>query len=642
QAAPDIDADGITVIDIFVGYSEKSLPYVQDKDAYALMQIATVNNALKNSRIDNVRVRLVGTGVTNQHMGMASEQLPRLKDWFAADIAKYSPDVVAAFMIPDARFQNEATGWGYVNGYYNVNDVRSPNAFRHELGHNIGGVHCNDGAGYNFGYNNGMSRTHQCGNDINYYSTPNVTDKYGLAIGDANTANMAKIWRDNAARHSSHRPAVVPFEDEARALLSHKTGINVSRGQWSYVNVQIPEGTSRIVVILNDGEQSLRGATRLYIQQGPNPTASSFHTASRATAPFNVNNHALAVNNATAGNWVVGINGIKDSAKDLQVKVYGYDSSGNIIDADNNNQGNSNQGNTNQESGSNMPLAAISSPANDSQLNGTTVTFEHSEESSMWLYVGSREGASDLYNQQISGSSTRISDLPEDGSPVYVTLWTLIEGDWQPQNYRYTSVNNTATETESQPETVSNTRPQASLTALQSVQTPASSVTLDGSASTDADGDNLKYIWFQVSGPTVDLNTNDSAITSFSVDALDRDSTVQFRLTVFDGKDTHSSDVSILLKASSSNNNNLGDGNNNGSSETDNSSSNDATDQGGNSSVNTDVNQGSESNESIGDSVNDFVDDVQNNIDDESTVGSTSWLMLGLLGLFAQLSRRKR
>ncbi|NRB40309.1 MAG: hypothetical protein HRU20_17880 [Pseudomonadales bacterium] len=621
RAAPDIDGNGDTVIDIFMGFSEKALPYVQDKDAYALMQIATVNNALENSKIDNIRVRLVGTGTTDQHMGMSSYQLPLLKDWFADDINKYSPDVVTGFMIWDETFENQATGWGYVNGYYNINDIKSPNAFRHELGHNIGGSHCNNNAAYNFGYNNGMTKTHQCGNNINYYSNPDVTDMYGLAIGDPNTGNMAKIWRDNASRHSAFRPAVVPFEEEERSLLAHKTGINVGNGQWAYVNVNIPEGASRIVVLLNDSDQSQGGASRLYIQQGSNPTANSYHTASAATAPYYVNNHALAVNNVSAGNWVVGINGIKDQAKNLQLKVYSYDSSGNIVDG-----GGNDQNDDNQQADDGELLAEITSPANGSQLDNASMTFEHGDKQNMWLYVGSSAGGSDVFNQQISGTSTRVEGLPEDGSDIFVTLWTMIDGDWQSQNYGYSSVTNQqqVDETES-----TNTIPQAHLQAPLSVQTPATGVTLDGTASMDVDGDNLTYIWFQLSGPTVNLNKQNTSLTTFSVDALDSDTTAQFRLTVFDGKDTHSSDVSILLKATN-NDGGAADNDNEDYEQTDNETDNN---------TDTDIDAGGD--ESLGDNVDD-VQDEQDNTNAEASSGSTAWLMLGLLGLFGQISRSKK
>jgi hypothetical protein len=66
----DIDAEGNIVIDIFMGFSERALEYVTDKEAYSVMQIIAINNALENSKIDGIRVRLVGTGTTDQHQGM--------------------------------------------------------------------------------------------------------------------------------------------------------------------------------------------------------------------------------------------------------------------------------------------------------------------------------------------------------------------------------------------------------------------------------------------------------------------------------------------------------------------------------------------------------------------------------------------
>lgn len=99
---------------------------------------------------------------------------------------------------------------------------------------------------------------------------------------------------------------------------------------------------------------------------------------------------------------------------------------------------------------------------------------------------------------------------------------------------------------------VTNHAPVASA-ADQSVTGPAT-VTLDGSASTDPDGDALTYKWTQISGPSVTLTNSTKAKATFSVGAVTSNQTLAFRLTVTDPKGLSSTaDVQVLNKAPKAN-----------------------------------------------------------------------------------------
>jgi hypothetical protein len=66
----------------------------------------------------------------------------------------------------------------------------------------------------------------------------------------------------------------------------------------------------------------------------------------------------------------------------------------------------------------------------------------------------------------------------------------------------------------------------------------AATVTLDGSASSDADGDTLRYTWSQTSGPIVALSDVHAVMPTFTAPTLavgDPDETLVFSLTVNDG-----------------------------------------------------------------------------------------------------------
>lgn len=88
-------------------------------------------------------------------------------------------------------------------------------------------------------------------------------------------------------------------------------------------------------------------------------------------------------------------------------------------------------------------------------------------------------------------------------------------------------------------------------------QTVASgaAVTLDGSISTDGDGDTLSYIWKQLSGATVVLSSTTVAKPTFTAPKLNvgvADATLVFSLTVNDGKVSDVADtVTITVQAPS-------------------------------------------------------------------------------------------
>ncbi|MFT5759600.1 MAG: hypothetical protein ACI9LM_004367 [Alteromonadaceae bacterium] len=102
-------------------------------------------------------------------------------------------------------------------GDINVIGAPWPSAYRHEFGHNVGGVHCKPagGSGFNYGFSPVEgSGTSQCGNNLSYYSSPLVKDSNGNILGTDHSQDMARIWRERAAEMSENRIHIVPFPDE--------------------------------------------------------------------------------------------------------------------------------------------------------------------------------------------------------------------------------------------------------------------------------------------------------------------------------------------------------------------------------------------------------------------------------------------
>ena len=88
----------------------------------------------------------------------------------------------------------------------------------------------------------------------------------------------------------------------------------------------------------------------------------------------------------------------------------------------------------------------------------------------------------------------------------------------------------------------------------QTITNLPATVTLNGSSSTDPDGDNLSYLWQQVSGTPVTLNNANSATANFNAGVVSTDQTLVFRLTVNDGALNDEDTVQITLKAATQGN----------------------------------------------------------------------------------------
>ncbi len=89
-------------------------------------------------------------------------------------------------------------------------------------------------------------------------------------------------------------------------------------------------------------------------------------------------------------------------------------------------------------------LGVMQTPLPGSILSGNTVTFTWSAgsgASSYWLDVGSAPGGNNYYQSGNLGNvfSTVVPTLPADGSQIYVTLWSLVDGQWFYNEYNYIS-----------------------------------------------------------------------------------------------------------------------------------------------------------------------------------------------------------
>jgi len=89
-------------------------------------------------------------------------------------------------------------------------------------------------------------------------------------------------------------------------------------------------------------------------------------------------------------------------------------------------------------------LGIITSPSNSSTLSGSSQLFQWTagaDASAYWLTAGNSQGGNNYYNSGNLGNVLMViaTGLPTNGSMVYVTLFTEVNGQWFYNQYTYTA-----------------------------------------------------------------------------------------------------------------------------------------------------------------------------------------------------------
>jgi hypothetical protein len=89
-------------------------------------------------------------------------------------------------------------------------------------------------------------------------------------------------------------------------------------------------------------------------------------------------------------------------------------------------------------------VGMIATPANGSTLPGSKVSFSWApgtNATDYWLEIGSTLGGKQLYSRELGNVTTAtVNNLPLDGSPLYVTLYSQMAGAWEKSQTSYTAL----------------------------------------------------------------------------------------------------------------------------------------------------------------------------------------------------------
>ena len=85
----------------------------------------------------------------------------------------------------------------------------------------------------------------------------------------------------------------------------------------------------------------------------------------------------------------------------------------------------------------------LTTPSPGATLPGSTVAFNWNAGTGVmayWLDVGTVLGQGNLFGANVGTAlSQAVTDIPTNGSVIYVQLWSQIGGVWYPNRYSYTA-----------------------------------------------------------------------------------------------------------------------------------------------------------------------------------------------------------
>ncbi len=71
-------------------------------------------------------------------------------------------------------------------------------------------------------------------------------------------------------------------------------------------------------------------------------------------------------------------------------------------------------------------------------LLGSSVQFKTDSQLNQWLSLGTSANEKDIFDGGFKGDLT-VKNIPQDGSRIFITLWTTVDGNWKKNNYEFLS-----------------------------------------------------------------------------------------------------------------------------------------------------------------------------------------------------------
>eukprot|EP01054_Gregarina_sp_Poly1_P003185 Gregarina_sp_Poly_1__3184@NODE_1903_length_3116_cov_32_061988_g81_i1_p1_GENE_NODE_1903_length_3116_cov_32_061988_g81_i1NODE_1903_length_3116_cov_32_061988_g81_i1_p1_ORF_typecomplete_len757_score75_04Peptidase_M66/PF10462_9/0_00034Peptidase_M54/PF07998_11/0_004CBM_6/PF03422_15/1_7CBM_6/PF03422_15/10Reprolysin_5/PF13688_6/0_0085Reprolysin_5/PF13688_6/8_9e03Reprolysin_4/PF13583_6/0_089Reprolysin_3/PF13582_6/0_19Reprolysin_3/PF13582_6/4_2e03Peptidase_M11/PF05548_11/0_19Peptidase_M11/PF05548_11/1_9e0 len=303
------DAEGNYVIDGVFVFSQLAERWVRDSmklsvEEYSVMQTALLMTGFRNSGVNDVKFRVVHIAVRPVDYAVRANNTHISYQDNMDLMQRYGGDHFAFFSRGTQHGETDSGGRGAVNHVYTLQLVTSYKAWRHEIGHNAGMMHCPNRVASNNDYKHGWEigrdplrpqhnmGTIMCGNHITAFSNPSLT-WYGMPTGHRQWADSVRRWGERKAGFSGSRRHVIPFADPNFDIIKQARVVN---GPADFT-ITVPQGTRKLVVdATQQAVADIRDRFQMFLGT---PTTTGFQHQSTENEFWAV----FVIDNPQAGNW---------------------------------------------------------------------------------------------------------------------------------------------------------------------------------------------------------------------------------------------------------------------------------------------------------------------------------------------------
>jgi hypothetical protein len=250
------------------------------------------------------------------------------------------------------------------------------------------------------------------GSPVSLYYISSANEGYALYEAQYSTASLTQGTHTITAQYTGDTNYPVPSVSNPQTLI-------ISGASTSAVMYSPAPSSALVSQSVNFKWLPGSSATKYWIDIGSSAGGNNYYSSG----------------NLTTNNLGVVVNNLPNNGSTVYVTLYSFINGSWVSSAYTYTAYNADAG-----------AAVLTTPTPSTMLSGSTVAFGWTAGSSAtayWIDIGSTAGENNYYSSGNIGTvlTKTVSGLPTNGTTVYVTLYSLIGGNWIPNAYTYTAFN---------------------------------------------------------------------------------------------------------------------------------------------------------------------------------------------------------